>query len=144
MLDRITSFLEQHHLCVLATVRDGAPHCSLMAYVTGSESRTVYMATYRDTGKFSNLTDNPRVSLLIDDRCAGPEPGRRAARALTVHGDCRPVENPKTQERIRERLVEKRPDMRDFVSADRTAVVEVRIRSFLFMEGVTGKSYVEV
>ena len=64
----IQELLQANRTCVLATVSEGEPHCSLMSYATDDDCREIYMATHRDTKKYKNLTANPSVSLLIDTR----------------------------------------------------------------------------
>jgi nitroimidazol reductase NimA-like FMN-containing flavoprotein (pyridoxamine 5'-phosphate oxidase superfamily) len=144
MIERIEAFLNNHHICVLATVRDNMPHCSLMAYIVDEHFRVVYMVTPRDTNKYQNILKNPHVSLLVDDRCEGDYPGQRAEHALTVHGTCQRVEDETTKKMARERLAEKRPDMRDFIYDTQSEVIAIGIHSFLFLAGVTDAHLVEV
>jgi general stress protein 26 len=42
-------------LCVLATVSEGKPHCSLMSYITDEEAREIYLISHRQTKKYFNL-----------------------------------------------------------------------------------------
>jgi nitroimidazol reductase NimA-like FMN-containing flavoprotein (pyridoxamine 5'-phosphate oxidase superfamily) len=144
MIEQIEAFLNSHTLCVLATVRDNVPHCSLMAYIVDEHSRVVYMATPRDTNKYQNILKNPQVSLLVDDRSQGDYPGQRAEHALTVHGTCHRVEDEATKKRVRERLAETRPDMRGFIFDPQSEVIAIDIHSFLFLHGVSDAQLVEV
>jgi nitroimidazol reductase NimA-like FMN-containing flavoprotein (pyridoxamine 5'-phosphate oxidase superfamily) len=144
MIERIEAFLNNHTICVLATVRDNMPHCSLMAYVVDERSRLVYMVTPRDTNKYQNILKNPHVSLLVDDRSQGDFPGQRADHALTVHGTCHRAEDQTTKKLVRERLAKTRPDMRDFIYDAQSEVIAVDIHSFLFLDGVSDAHLVEV
>jgi len=58
-------------MCVLATSREGRPHCSLMAYFSDGNAEWIYMVTHRATTKYKNLLSNAQVSLLVDNRCEG-------------------------------------------------------------------------
>jgi nitroimidazol reductase NimA-like FMN-containing flavoprotein (pyridoxamine 5'-phosphate oxidase superfamily) len=144
MIERIEAFLNNHTICVLATVRDNIPHCSLMAYMVDEHSRVVYMVTPRNTNKYQNILKNPHVSLLVDDRCQGHYPGQRAEHALTVHGTCRRVEDEATKQLVRDRLAETRPDMRDFIYDAQSEVIAIDIVSFLFLHGVTDAHLIEL
>jgi nitroimidazol reductase NimA-like FMN-containing flavoprotein (pyridoxamine 5'-phosphate oxidase superfamily) len=144
MIERIEAFLNSHSVCVLATVRDNMPHCSLMAYIVDEHSRVVYMVTPRDTNKYQNILKNPHVSLLVDDRYQGDFPGQRAEHALTVHGTCHRVEDEATKQLVRERLAETRPDMRDFIYDPGSEVIAIYIHSFLFLDGVSDAHLIEV
>jgi hypothetical protein len=57
-----------------------------MAYAPSADCREFWMATLTQTRKYRNLEENPRASLLIDDRgeCAG------AGMALCVEVEMRP------------------------------------------------------
>jgi len=68
MLEEMKALAKQKDICVLATVSDGNPHCSLMAYATDDDCREIYMITQKGTKKYKNLIKNPSVSLLIDTR----------------------------------------------------------------------------
>ncbi len=51
----ISDLIQANHVCVLATVADGKPHCALMTYIAAPDSREIYMLTQRDTKKVSQL-----------------------------------------------------------------------------------------
>ena len=95
----IQKMISENKVCVMATVAEGAPHCSLMSYATDNECREIYMATLKDTKKYRNLIANPAVSLLIDTRDLRPE-GK--TRALTVTGVFQAIDNDKKIKEIRE------------------------------------------
>ena len=83
MLQEMKALAREKNSCVLATIVDSKPYCSLMAYVTNSACTEIYMVTHRQTQKFQNLVANPAVSLMIDTRDATP---RSIAKAMTVEG----------------------------------------------------------
>jgi nitroimidazol reductase NimA-like FMN-containing flavoprotein (pyridoxamine 5'-phosphate oxidase superfamily) len=83
MLEEMKAFAKEKNSCVLATIVDSKPYCSLMAYATNRACTKIYMVTHRQTQKFQNLVANPAVSLLIDTRDTSP---RSEARAMTVEG----------------------------------------------------------
>jgi len=55
-------------LAVLATDAGGRPYTSLVAFAATDDLKKLVFATLRETRKFSNITHNPHVSLLIDSR----------------------------------------------------------------------------
>jgi len=126
-------------VCVMATVADGTPHCSLMSYATDNECREIYMATLKDTKKYRNLNVNPSVSLLIDTRDADP---KDKTRALTVTGVFQAVENDKKIAAIREALIKKHPDLKDFFNNPDAQIVVIKATSFQLLDSVTD-SYFE-
>lgn len=89
--------VRKKNICVLATVSDHKPYCSLMAYITDTTCKEIYMVTHKNTTKFNNLEKNPWVSLLINYRETQP---RSKAQALTIDGVFNPLldENKKTKD----------------------------------------------
>jgi len=105
MLQKMKAFLRERDLCVLATCAGGKPHCSLMAYITDEAVETVFMATLRNTQKFRNLSENPQVSFLVDDREREGHT-RAETRALTVSGTFEPMEDPVERGAVLARMAE--------------------------------------
>ncbi len=133
MLARMKDLLRSKAFCVLATVADDAPHCSLMAYVADAPCQHLYMVTRKDTTKFRNLRQNPRVSLLVDTRDE-PEEERRTL-ALTVAGRIEPVEGTTELRRFRSALQERHPGLGPILENTEAAVLCVRIESLLLLDG---------
>jgi nitroimidazol reductase NimA-like FMN-containing flavoprotein (pyridoxamine 5'-phosphate oxidase superfamily) len=141
MVERMKAILRSQNLCVLATCHDNKPHCSLMAYVTDSEARTVYVATRQDTTKYLNLLENREVSLLVDTRAEAGADNPATIRALTVYGAYQPMSDPEREQLIRERLAERHPHLASLVRHPKSVVVPIRIVSFLLLEGVETAHY---
>ena len=118
----------------MATAADGAPHCSLMSYATDKECREIYMATLKDTKKYRNLIANPSVSLLIDTRDLGP---KAKTRALTITGIFQATENDKRITEIRETLLAKHPDLKDFFNNPDAKIVVIKATSLQLLDNVT-------
>jgi nitroimidazol reductase NimA-like FMN-containing flavoprotein (pyridoxamine 5'-phosphate oxidase superfamily) len=57
MLEAIKTLIKSEDVCVLSTVSDGAPHCSLMSYITDDTCREFYMITLTGTKKYRNLEE---------------------------------------------------------------------------------------
>ena len=80
---RIGALLESESLAVVATSDQGAPYCSLVA-IAAPETALVYFATTRSTHKWGNLSGDPRVSVLVDNRRNDPADFHEAAAATGV------------------------------------------------------------
>jgi nitroimidazol reductase NimA-like FMN-containing flavoprotein (pyridoxamine 5'-phosphate oxidase superfamily) len=137
MLDTIKALVKAKDTCVLATVSDNRPHCSLMAYITDDECREIHMVTHRRTKKFRNLAENPIVSLLIDTREEDTGPRRPNAKALTVNGVFKTIQQPDARKLILARLVEKHPHLKGFAEDPDAELICIEIESFLLLEGLT-------
>ena len=94
MLETMKEVMRSQDMCVLATVSGDKPHCSLMAYVTDEDCRTIYMITHRHTAKYRNLTANPCLSLLIDTRLIDTGENRQKAKALIARVPLKRINKP--------------------------------------------------
>jgi len=144
MLETMKSLVREKDTCVLATVHDNRPHCSLMSYVTDAQCTTIFMVTHRETKKYRNLTGNPSVSLLIDTREGGPGADRSTTKALTVAGDFQRLRDPALVSYVRGTLLAKHPHLREFLYDPDAEVFAVKIKSFQLLEGIKDSSFVEV
>jgi nitroimidazol reductase NimA-like FMN-containing flavoprotein (pyridoxamine 5'-phosphate oxidase superfamily) len=141
---KMKALVREKDTCVLATVHDDQPHCSLMSYVTDRDCTRLYMVTYRETKKFHNLAGNPKVSLLIDTREEGDGANRGAVKALTVSGTFEPIVDPGERLEARNSLLARHPHLKVFLDDPAAEVFAVRIRTFQLLDGITDSSFVAV
>jgi nitroimidazol reductase NimA-like FMN-containing flavoprotein (pyridoxamine 5'-phosphate oxidase superfamily) len=141
MLDRMKSLVQEKDVCVLATVSENTPHCSLMAYVTNSESMEIYMVTHRKTKKYKNLIENPRVSFLIDTRDSDRGSNRLDRKALTVGGLCEAIQDREKKEDVLANLLKRHPHLEVFAKDRDAALIQIKIESFLLLDGLTNPHY---
>ncbi len=134
MRNDIMKIITENKVCALATVSGGAPHCSLMSYAAGEECRELYMATLQDTRKYRNLVANPQVSLLIDTRDSDAK-GR--TRALTITGVFQDAGSEKRQAQIRDALMARHPDLKDFFNNPGARVMVIKVAAVQLLDGVT-------
>ena len=139
MLEEMKALAREKNSCVLATIVDRKPYCSLMAYVTNSACTEIYMVTHRNTQKFQNLDANPAVSLMIDTRDTAP---RTSTRALTVEGVFQKITDTGKKERVHRSLLSAHPHLDEFIAHPAAEVFQINIKSFLLLDGLT-RSYFE-
>ena len=144
MLSTMKNLAKEKDLCVLATASGGAPHCSLMAYVTDEDCAEIYMVTQKNTQKYKNLLENPSVSLLIDTREDHRGPHRPEAKAMTLTGACEVIEDESKQALVRARLLKRHPHLNAFLGHPDAAILCVRIGSFLLLDGLTDAYFEEI
>ena len=141
MLEEMKALAREKNSCVLATIVNNKPYCSLMAYVTNRACTEIYMVTHRQSQKFQNLMTNPAVSLMIDTRDTSP---RSAVRAMTVEGVFRNIKDPAKGEKIRRELLSVHPHLKDFMGHPEAEVLRIQIKSFLMLDGLTQASFENV
>ena len=134
MIEQMKDLAKQSNTCVMATITDRKPYCSLMAYVTNRDCTEIYMVTHRQTQKYQNLMENPAVSLLIDTRDTSP---RSQARAMTVEGVYREIRNLDKENKVRQKLLSAHPHFSEFLEHPEAEVLRIKIISFLLLDGLT-------
>ena len=144
MLEKMKRFVREMDLCVLATVSEGKPHCSLMAYVVDDECQEIYMTTLRHTTKFRNLTENPMVSILIDNREGYSGSLRSEAKAMTVAGRYSRLENLDKISLIRKNLLARHPHLEKFLGHPDAEILCIKISSFLLLNGLAEAHFEEL
>jgi nitroimidazol reductase NimA-like FMN-containing flavoprotein (pyridoxamine 5'-phosphate oxidase superfamily) len=136
MLERMKDTIQENDLCVLATVSEGKPHCSLMSYIPDEEGHEIYMISHKETKKYSNLMENPTVSLLIDTR--EKEEGRRRMniKALTVRGEFQMINDSIKKGLIRKKFLKNHAHLKDFLKDPGAEIFSIKIKSFQLLDGV--------
>ena len=140
----IQTLIQANRICVLATVSEGEPHCSLMSYATDDDCREIYMATHKETKKYRNLTANPSVSLLVDSRQdIGAHPAAQT-KALTISGTFQRNLDEKKIAAARARLFEKHAGLKNIFNDPDTEIVIIKIRAVQLLDGIINAYFEEV
>jgi len=136
MFEKMRDIVKGNDLCVLATVSEGRPHCSLMSYISDEEGLEIYMISHKQTRKYSNLMENPTVSLLIDTREDEKGQGRIYIKALTVSGEFQTINDRGKKDLIRGKFLKRHSHLADFLNDPGAEIFSIRIRSFQLLDGV--------
>jgi nitroimidazol reductase NimA-like FMN-containing flavoprotein (pyridoxamine 5'-phosphate oxidase superfamily) len=136
MLERMKDIVKRNDLCVLATVSEGKPHCSLMSYISDEAGDEIYMISHKQTKKYANLMENPFVSLLIDTREKEKGQRRIDIKALTVIGEFQTINDPAKKDLIREKFLETHPHLGIFLNDAGAELFSIKIKSFQLLDGV--------
>lgn len=124
----ITLFTHQP-LAVLATDTGVTPYTSLVAFAAQDDLRHIFFATTRSTQKFANIENNPRVSLLIDNRSNAVDDFRNAM-AATVLGVATELSD-LPRESAQGLYLAKHPFLKEFVTAPTCALMRVEVQKYL-------------
>ena len=139
MLEKIKEIIKKNDLCVMATVSEGIPHCSLMTYISDEDGHEIYMVSQRDSRKYLNLTKNPTVSLLIDTREIKMGQKRGNLKALTIKGEFQPIEDPRKKDSIRLQFMKYHIHLNDFLNDPESDIFCIKLKSFQLLDGVKNK-----
>ncbi len=112
-------------LAVLATAAGSAPYANLVAVAFAIDLRHLFFATSRTTRKWHNLSSNPQISLLIDNRSNQVADFNKAA-AATILGKAQEL-NEGNREEGQKLYLAKHPHLSEFLAAPDCALFQVRI-----------------
>jgi general stress protein 26 len=124
----IQDLLSAERLAVLATEGDGQPYTSLVTMAATEDLRRVLFPTLRRSTKFAHLTHNPRVSVLLDNRCHRA-PGSPQAMALTIIGIASEVAS-EDAVRLRRLYLNRHPHLSRFLDDPECALVQVEVQRY--------------
>jgi nitroimidazol reductase NimA-like FMN-containing flavoprotein (pyridoxamine 5'-phosphate oxidase superfamily) len=130
----VQELLRTQRLAVLATLMSdqlGRPYSNLIAFAATADLKEILFATTRATRKFANLTGDPRVSLLMDNR-SNQETDFGEASAVTVLGTAGEVLGPE-RDGCLHLFLKKHPYLEEFVSAPTCALIRVKVEKFIMV-----------
>ena len=125
--EEIEELLLSQKLAVLATQSsEGSAYASLIAFAATDDLRKIVFATPKATRKFANISHNPKVSLLIDDR-SNNEKDFHDAQAVTVMGAVDRIEPDASQNELATIYLGKHPYLEDFLRSPSTAFISISV-----------------
>lgn len=128
IMEKIRALLVSQRLAVLATSQRGQPYTSLVAFAFSEDLRRLFFATTRATRKFANLQDEPRVSLLIDNRSHRSDDFREA-KAVTAFGCAQEVSDSERQA-VLGLYLGRHAGLKEFVMAPTCALLQVEVTGY--------------
>jgi nitroimidazol reductase NimA-like FMN-containing flavoprotein (pyridoxamine 5'-phosphate oxidase superfamily) len=115
-------------LAVLATQGNGQPYTNLVAFAFSQDLQSLFFATTQSTRKFANLSAEPMVSMLVDNRTNNPS-DFRWAKAVTATGKAEKIDKEKEVE-ITETYLDKHPHLKDFLDSPSCALIRIRVETY--------------
>jgi len=131
MKEIIQNLLDGQRLAVLSTLMSGRPYSNLIAFAATDDLKDIFFATTRATRKFANLTAEPRVSLLMDNR-SNQETDFGEASAVTVLGTAAEVIGP-DRDKYLQIYLKKHPYLEDFITAPTCALIRVKVEKYIMV-----------
>ena len=121
----LISLFRSQSLAVLATQKREFPYCSLVAFCATPDLKHILFATSRSTRKFSNLSANSKVALLVDSRSEDDENFEKAI-AATICGEAEEIDKEKENSLLSSYL-NRHPHLEKFVTSPSCALVKVDV-----------------
>ncbi len=129
---RVREFLKDlfssQRLAVLATQNRRQPYGNLVAFMATDDLKHLLFATTRATRKYANISKNPRVAMVVDDR-SNQEADFHQAAAVTATGVVKEVVGPE-KKRFQKLYLSKHPYLKEFVSSPTCALLKVEVETY--------------
>jgi general stress protein 26 len=116
---------------VIATESHHHPYTSLVSFVPSSDYTHLYFPTKKETQKFFNISKNPHIAALIDNRENTPMDLLKAITVIAL-GVAHEVETNK--EHITALLLQKHPDLSGFISNPDCALIDITIATYQIVQ----------
>lgn len=130
----IEEVLKTSEFAILATEGNGQPHTSLVAITPLANSRQIIFATYRNTLKYRNLSDNNKVAVLIEGEYLNMK-GLKESVVLTITGLTEEISTDSKEEPYREHL-KRHPAMESFMLSPDCVLIQIIARSYQVVYGI--------
>ena len=128
LLLTIHKLLSEQKLGALATHRQGEPWASLIAFAATDNLDFIYFATPKTTRKYSNLLNDPRCSLLIDNRENLASDFSNSI-AVTATGVIKEVDDPEKSAAL-QLFLNKHPYLETFTQSPTCALICLQVNRY--------------
>jgi nitroimidazol reductase NimA-like FMN-containing flavoprotein (pyridoxamine 5'-phosphate oxidase superfamily) len=127
----IRQLLQNEQLGVLSTEQQGQPYASLVAFAVTTGLGNLVFCTPKTTRKYSNLANNPRVAMLINN-CRNQASDIDNAVSVTAVGKATEVVDT-SRENLGALFLQKHPHLKEFLQAESTALVRIRVQRYFMV-----------
>jgi heme iron utilization protein len=124
----LKDLFSSQRLAVLATQSKGQPYGNLVAFVATNDLKHLLFATTRATRKYANISENPRIAMVMDNR-SNQETDFHQAAAVTATGVVKEVEGSEKETLLRLYL-SGHPYLKDFVSSPTCALLRMNVETY--------------
>ena len=124
----LKDLFSSQRLAVLATQSRKQPYGNLIAFMATEDLKHLVFATTRATRKYANISRNPRIAMVVDNRSNQEADFRRAA-AVTATGVVKETLGPQ-KKRFQNLYLSKHPYLKEFVSSPTCALLRMDVESY--------------
>jgi len=136
----IEAVLKTSDFAVLATEGNGQPHTSLIAITQFGDFRQIIFATYRNTLKYRNLSQNNKVAVLIEGEYLNLK-GLKENVVLTIIGRTEEISKAGSEAPYQAHL-KRHPEMESFMLSSDCVLIRVIAQSYQVVYGIDDISWI--
>jgi nitroimidazol reductase NimA-like FMN-containing flavoprotein (pyridoxamine 5'-phosphate oxidase superfamily) len=130
--NKIQALFSDQKLAVLSTHQSGQPYASLIAFVGSNDLKKIFFVTPRTTRKFSNLTADSRVAILVNSSLNVDSDFHEAV-SVTALGTAKEI-NGSQKDEILSLYLSKHPYLESFATSPTCALVGVAITRYVMVK----------
>ncbi|WP_455391604.1 pyridoxamine 5'-phosphate oxidase family protein [[Eubacterium] cellulosolvens] len=124
---RVNELLIDQRLAVLSSTMNDQPYPSLVAFAHSDNLQYLFFATLRHSNKYRNIKNNPKISMLIDNRGNSPSDFAEAI-AVSVFGTASEMDS--SIDQCMDIFLKKHPYLKDFLEMQDCALLKVKVEKF--------------
>ena len=125
----LKKMVETQRFAVLSTLSNHQPYSSLVAFAASADFRHLSFATNRHTRKYSNILENNRVALLINNS-SNNQTDFTQALAVTALGTASEIID-ESRNTITKTYLQKHQVLTEFVNRQDTAIIDVLVTDYI-------------
>ena len=125
---KIERFLKRQSLAVLGTHGKNETYQSLVAFTVSDGLKSILFATEKNTRKYRNIKENPKVALLLDDRLNNRDDFYKTT-AITALGVARETAGAERKKLLKVHAT-RHPVIKAFLQRRECALFKVRVRVY--------------
>ena len=138
----IALLLNQQRLATLATMSQESPYCNLVAFTPSDDLRMIFFSTPTASTKYTNIVNNPNVSLLIDSRTKSGSDAQTGM-AVTVLGSV--VQDLQQDiDALKGQHAGRHPQFKDFIYSPDCAFIQIRVQRYILVSSLRDVSVLEI
>ncbi len=132
--DLVRSIFAAQPLGILATLSNGYPYCTIVAFTPSDDLKSLLIATPRFTAKYNNMLKCPGVSLMVDNRSVSNSDFKEG---LAVNCIGRALTVPEHEfEACRKLHFERHANLRIHLDSPDCALVRIEVERYVIARGV--------
>lgn len=118
-------------LAALATLDNNGPYINLVAFATTDDLKYILFSTSRSTKKYANISKNPDVTMLIDNR-KNDESDFYDTIAVTAMGQVNQV-NESEIDKLTNIFISKHPILSDFLKSQNNVFLKIKVKKYIIV-----------
>lgn len=133
--EKIYEIMTNQQFGVLATIENGVPHTSIVAFTVTNSLRTILFLTKQEGRKYKNIAVNPMVTILVDHR---PLSSKKitGSFAITASGHAKPIDL-KSANATKELFLFCHPSLSEYLDDPSFSLVSITVSKYEISNGIS-------